>query len=72
MDWYSKKVLTICIVGFFATVVLLAGFFTFAPTDSVMAWKGACFPKYPTCTTGKNSWDNKNVTCRCEKLPEAP
>lgn len=70
MDAYSKQVLRWAIVALATTIIVLG--FLAALTNGQMAARVSCFPHYPSCTTGHNSWDQKNVTCRCEKLPEAP
>lgn len=70
MDYYSKKILLWSILASLGTIVIMAGLSAF--TEGPLARRVACFPNYPTCTKGVNSWDRMNETCRCEKLPEVP
>lgn len=70
MDYYSKRLLGWSVIAMFVTIIVLASLAAF--TNGHLAHRVSCFPNYPSCTEGKNSWDRGFTTCQCVKLPEAP
>lgn len=70
MDWYVARTIWISVVAVCAmiTISIIAA----ATTSGPMATRIACFPYVHTCTTTPKGYgyNEGNVTCRCEALPE--